>query len=293
MRVRGYPGARSRGRWAPVPATPSPAEWGRGRGGAKTERGPAGRPGSGGVQAGTFTLTLRSRSQPASPSPPGVQSVSSLPFLPPCLASFPASLFPPGPSSPAASPQSPRSARPREPISVGGGRRAAPCSQDPGPGSLPGGGGRARGLLSVAFLFFCSRLSLNSGQFPGLSFLSRSNSFPLHLSGIPFLSRYPLTSPSFLPFFFSHPPLTDPSTFHSLSLRFRNSLCLYSPPPVSPKACDLAPLRPGRSLRTLPLSLGSGSAGARERPVHHLSSAESPWARCGRGLGVPEHHLGA
>lgn len=37
VRVRGYPGARSRGRWAPVPATPSPAEWGGGGGGAKTE----------------------------------------------------------------------------------------------------------------------------------------------------------------------------------------------------------------------------------------------------------------
>lgn len=66
------------------------------------------------------------------PSPPGVQSSSSLPFLPPCL-SFPASLFPPGPSSPAASPPSPRSARPREPISVGGGRRPEPRIRVLGP----------------------------------------------------------------------------------------------------------------------------------------------------------------
>lgn len=126
--------------------------------------------GSGGVQAGTFTLTLRSRSQPASPSPPGVQSSSSLPFLPPCLSSFPASHFPPGPCSPAASPPSPCSARPREPISVGGGRRPEPRIRVLG--RFRAGAAGPAGFSSSRFS--CSRLSLNSGQFPGLSFLSRS-----------------------------------------------------------------------------------------------------------------------
>lgn len=91
-------------------------------------------------------------------------------------------------------------------------------------------------LPNVALLLLGSQLSPEQWAISRPSLLILLNSFPLHLSGIPFQSRYPFTSPLFPPLR-SLPLLTASSIFPSLSLR--PSLCLYSPPPVSSKAWPL------------------------------------------------------
>lgn len=118
---------------------------------------------------------------------------------------------------------------------------------------------------------------------------------------IPCQSRCPFTSPLFS-LLLSLPLLAASSIPPSLSLR--PSLCLYSSPPGS-SLQGLVPGRPGGSPRTLPLNLGSRSAGAWELPVPNLPSAASPRARSGRGWGSqvpawslrpgrpPPTHLGA
>lgn len=239
---------------------------------------------------------------PAFPSPTGCRRALPCPHFsprPPFLL-LPLSLPPsPGPFLSSCAPARPPM---RPPPGTQLTRRAAPRAQDPGPGSPPDGDDNPTPtprLPEGALLWLGSQLSLSSGRLPGL----RSSS-----CSVLFLSTFQNPLPVALSIHFS---------FISSSPLPSSPRCLQLPPfPFSPAFSlsllaasgilqGLAPGRPSGGPRTLPLNLGSRSAGAWELPVPNLPSAASPRARRGWGWGSqvpawslrpgrpPPTHLGA
>lgn len=194
------------------------------------------------------------RPRPTSPNPMGGAEL----FLPPLLSSLSPPAFLPPSQPPSFLPAHPLQLRahgppPAAPAPGNPAASAAGSAAHPGSGSWVPSWGRQPAAapssahprprrLNIVLLSVCSRLSLKSGRFP--AFLSHPAQF---FTSPPCWHPLPVTlfTHFFIFSFRPLPPFTDFSTFHSISLRFRPSLCLYSPPPVSPKAYDLAPRGPG------------------------------------------------
>lgn len=271
MRGRGPPGARSRGRWARVPAPPAP----QGRGGAGTAR--ARRPSPGGGYLRPLTLAPHSRPparlpQPDGEAPRGVRSSSSLPYLPPLPSLPPSSPSPPPPSFPALPPQLRARQDPAPPArgspaasAAGGARRA-----DPGP--LRAG---AR-LPAVALLLPGSRFgprlssrSLLSRQLSSRPFPSREPRSPLPSTAPPAPSP-PLSCPALPAFPLSFlaaarlPTAARPGTLPRSPGRDRQVPGAARPPSAPPR----------------PRGLGAGGAWGPGRPPPAHSGAAGGRAGC-------------